>query len=491
MKAVMVMYDSLNRHLLPPYGCEWTHAPNFRRLAERTCTFDTSYVCSMPCMPARRDLLTGRPNFLHRSWGPLEPFDDSVPKLLAAHGTSTHLISDHYHYWETGGATYHCQYSTWQFHRGQEGDPWMGLVGDYERPKEVLGRPTDNLWTRQDWVNRMFMRREECQPQYNTFRAGLEFIDRNHDEDNWFLQIETFDPHEPFFSQRHYKDLYPHDYDGPHFDWPAYRPVEESPEAVAHCRYEYAAVLSMCDARLGDVLDAFDRYGLWDDTMLIVWTDHGFLLGEHGVWAKCWMPFWEEVARTPFFVWDPRCGVAGERRASLVQPAIDLGPTLLDFFGLEPTKDMLGKSLAATIAGDTPVREAAIFGMHGGHVNVTDGRYVYMRAPVAEENQPLYNYTLMPTNMRDFFPVAQLGSVELAPPFGFTKGCRTLRAPADGRWAGAYRWGTRLYDVVADPRQEETIDDSDVEARMVEHLRRLMAECEAPAEQYDRLGLSQ
>ena len=64
MKAVMVMFDSLNRHLLPPYGCDWTHAPNFARLARRAATFDRSYICSMPCMPARRDFHTGRPNLL-------------------------------------------------------------------------------------------------------------------------------------------------------------------------------------------------------------------------------------------------------------------------------------------------------------------------------------------------------------------------------------------------------------------------------------------
>ena len=103
MKAIVVMFDSLNRHMLPPYGCDWTHAPNFRRLVERTVTFDRSYICSMPCMPARRDLHTGRPNFLHRSWGPLEPFDDSVPGMLRENGVSSHLISDHYHYWEAGG----------------------------------------------------------------------------------------------------------------------------------------------------------------------------------------------------------------------------------------------------------------------------------------------------------------------------------------------------------------------------------------------------
>src|SRR4029077_5853354 len=104
-----------------------------------------------------------------------------------------------------------------------------------------------------------------------------------------------------------------------------------------------------------------------------VWTDHGFLLGEHESWAKVWLPFYEEIAHTPFFVWDPRRGQQGGRRNSLVQPSIDLGPTLLDFFGVERAPEMLGHSLADVIAADIPVREAALFGMHGTQVNVTDG----------------------------------------------------------------------------------------------------------------------
>lgn len=98
MKAIMLIFDSLNRHMLPPYGCDWVHAPNFERLAARSITFDNAYVGSMPCIPARRELHTGRYNFLHRSWGPLEPFDDSMPQLLKDHGVHTHLVSDHGHY---------------------------------------------------------------------------------------------------------------------------------------------------------------------------------------------------------------------------------------------------------------------------------------------------------------------------------------------------------------------------------------------------------
>ncbi len=490
MKAVMLMFDSLNRHFLPPYGCEWTWAPNFQRLAQRAVTFDRSYVCSMPCMPARRELHTGRPNFLHRSWGPLEPFDDSMPRLLHEAGVSSHLLSDHYHYWEAGDATYHCQYSTWQFLRGQEGDPWMGQVADPPMPDAVVGRQDGGYWTRQDWVNRQFMGREELQPQSQTFTAGIDFLERNHAQDGWFVQIETFDPHEPYFTQRHYQDLYPHDYHGAHFDWPAYRQVTETPEEVQHLRYQYAALLSMCDAKLGDVLDAFDRHGLWDDTMLLVWTDHGFALGEHGCWAKCWLPFYQEIAHTPFFVWDPRCGAAGERRQALVQPSLDLAPTLLRYFGQEPTPDMLGQDLADTVARDTPVREAALFGLHGGHVNVTDGDWVYMRAPASADNGPLCNYTLMPTDMRDLWGPARFAEVTLAEPFRFTKGARTMRTPARGDWARAFHHGTRLYDVRHDPQQSQTVDDAAVEAVMTAHLVRLMQDCDAPPEQYQRLGLA-
>ena len=111
MKAIMVMYDSLNREMLESYGCNWTKTPNFKRLAEKCVQFEQCYVGSMPCMPARRELQTGRINFFHRSWGPMEPFDDSMPEILKKGGVYTHLVSDHQHYWEDGGATYHNRYS--------------------------------------------------------------------------------------------------------------------------------------------------------------------------------------------------------------------------------------------------------------------------------------------------------------------------------------------------------------------------------------------
>ncbi|WP_018653255.1 sulfatase [Actinomadura flavalba] len=485
MKAIIVMFDSLNRHLLSPYARDtFVDAPNFARLARRAVTFDNFYAGSMPCMPARRELHTGRYNFLHRSWGPLEPFDDSMPQLLRDAGVHTHLASDHPHYWEDGGATYHTRYSTWEFFRGQEGDPWKGVVTD--RPPAGQRARMES----QDEVNRRYMPTEAEHSQTLTVDAGVHFIDTNADADRWLVQIEMFDPHEPFFTNNDdYRKKYGDD-PGPRFDWPPYARTVEPAGTVRRARNEYAALVSMCDRSLGRVLDAMDRHGLWDDTLLIVNTDHGFLLGEHGWWAKSVMPWFNELVHLPMFVWDPRTAGRDVRRGALAQ-TIDIAPTVLGFFGLEPTPDMQGRDLADVLESDRTVHDGALFGIHGGHVNVTDGRYVYMRAAADRANAPLEEYTLMPTHMRSRFAVRELAGWEPSAPLAFTKGLRTMRVAAAGSAQMSNPWlhGTLLFDLADDPGQERPLVDEEVELRMLALLQRLLRESDAPASQYRRLGL--
>lgn len=212
----MIMFDTLRKNALPSYGNEWIKAPNFKRLQEKTVTFDNFYAGSLPCMPARRELHTGRYNFLHRSWGPLEPFDDSMLEILKNNGTYAHLITDHSHYFEDGGCTYHNRYNSWEGFRGQEGDRWKAHIGDIEIPKQ-LETVKSGVSFKQNWVNRMYQQKEEDLSAYKTFKAGLDFIEINKTEDNWFLQIECFDPHEPFYTPQKYKDLYTHEYKGKYF----------------------------------------------------------------------------------------------------------------------------------------------------------------------------------------------------------------------------------------------------------------------------------
>lgn len=484
MKAIVVMFDSMSRHYLPPYGNNWVQAPNFERLAERSVTFDRCYVGSMPCIPARRELHTGRYNFLHRSWGPLEPFDDSMPEILRKAGIYTHMATDHYHYWQDGGATYHSRFNSFEFARGQEGDQWKGEVEDPVIPRY------HGSGSRQDWVNRKYLQNEEDYSQTKMFDHAKAFIDTNAKDDDWYLHVECFDPHPPFMAPQRFRDLYPHDYDGPHFDWPRYGPMTEddTQELVDHIRKEYAALISMCDYSLGRIMDAMDEHDLWDDTMLIVTTDHGFLLGEHDWWAFVRPPFYDEVSVKPLFIWDPRCSRAGERTDALVQTH-DIPATLLEYFDQEIPPDMHGKPLRETVATGEQVRDYALFGVFGGHVNITDGRYVYMRAPAKEANEPLYQYTQMPTHMTKRFSMEEMRTMQLAPPFRFTKGSPVNRIDATAFMADAYAFGTLLYDLAEDPSQQTPITDPELEDALVVEMLKLMDENDAPREQYERLGL--
>lgn len=489
MKAIMIMFDSLNRHMISPYGCDWTKTPNFTRLAQRTATFDQSYVCSMPCMPARRDMHTGRPSFIHRSWSPLEPFDDSVPQMLKQAGVHTHLATDHYHYFEDNGFHYNTKFSTWELFRGQEGDPCIGEAAKPNIPANINAKGRD-----QDWTNRKYIDSEDKMPMTQSFNAGIEYIKRNQNNDNWFLQLETFDPHEPYCTMPEHQAEYAEhfeNYDGEIFDWPGYKKVDETPEQVEHARYNYASLLTLCDKKLGQILDLMDEKNMWDDTMLIVCTDHGFSLGEHECWAKNWMPLYQEIAHTPFFVWDPRAGKSsqGQRRQALVQPCLDLGPTLLNYFNVPTTNTMTGKDLAQTIADDTPVRDAAIFGYHGCRVNITDGKYVYMRGNHKADVE-IFNYgTLLPALNQ-----SQRQIELMTKKWDFAKDFPLFKIPMgkskiDGETAFNASCGDLLYDVAADPNELTPIEDQAVTDRLCKQMKALLVEADAPTETYERLAL--
>ena len=227
---------------------------------------------------------------------------------------------------------------------------------------------------------------------------------------------------------------------------------------------------------------------MWKDTMLIVNTDHGFLLGEKDWWGKMIQPLYNEVANIPFFIWEPRSKKKNERRKSLVQ-TIDIAPTILEFFDIEKSNSMQGKILKDVIDSDASVRESALFGNFGCHVNVTDGKFVYMRAPVNPTNRPLNEYTLMPTHTWNLFSVRELQDIELKEPFSFSKGCKTMKIPVNISYNFSYIYGSLLFDLGNDPAQESPITDSKIEKRMIKLLIKLMKENDAPLEQFERLGL--
>ncbi len=353
---------------------------------------------------------------------------------------------------------------------------------DYEYCQNILNRET--YGTEADY------------PMVRCMDAGLDFLRRNSDAGDWFLQIETFDPHEPFCAPERFMQGRSTGYDGPTLDWPPYGRDEFSAAERDHLRATYEAKLAFCDEQLGRVLDMFDTQGLWEDTMLIVTTDHGYLLGEHQWWAKNRMPCYEEICHIPLFLHHPaEAGRAGTRCDALTQ-TVDLAPTVLAAHGLAPSPDMIGQDQRSAMAGKDR-REAVIFGSFGGAVNVTDGNHVLMRYPPDMDAANLWQYTVMPTTVGGAFSVAEMAGAEMAPPFRFTKGMPLMRVPLGEGNPYYYNQGpavlqdteTVMYDLQLDPQQQAPAQNKDVAARLDRKMLQIMRELDAPQEMIERIGL--
>lgn len=485
MKAIMVMFDTLSRRFLENYGCDWVQTPNFKRLEERCCRFDNFYGGSMPCMPARRELHTGKYNFLHRGWGPLEPFDFSCIEELKNAGIYTHLCTDHSHYFEDGGATYHNRFTTWEAFRGQEGDRWVPQ--DYAAvPKQRSMLSKQGVSVTQHYANITRQQEESSMSSVQTFHAGLDFIDHHARKDNWFLQIESFDPHEPFYVPQRFRELY-ESIDDAQFNWPAYGPVDQQlhGEELIQVRKEYAALITMCDEYLGKVLDKMDEHHLWEDTMLIVNTDHGFLLGEHGCMGKNFGPMYDEVIHIPFFLYDPNN--QGVKECKALTQTIDIAPTLLDHFKIACPK-MDGVSLLTCMKTQTDARDVALFGVHGSFTCMSDGKYVYMRANIHKDNQPMVECTLMPTMMRGFISCDAINQATFVSGDAYSNGVSYLKIPIKTFYDSSI-FGDQLFNVIDDPQQEHNLANDLDTKKYQKKLKEALLRYEAPKEEFERLGL--
>ncbi len=489
MKAVFIVLDTVRRDYLEAYGSSWVKTPNLARLSRAGVTFDNHWVGSLPCMPARREFMTGRHNFLYRGWGPIEPYDDVLPAELRKAGVFTHLLTDHFHYFELGGENYHTAFNTWEFFRGTEYDPWVSLVDAMALP-EHLGR-----LTAQNWHNRQRQQQEEDFSGPRTAAAAVEWLHANRNADQWFLQVEIFDPHEPFYCTDQYREMYGDTWDGPLYDWPKYEAVQDSPEAIEHIRKCYAGLLTMTDHWVGKVLDTLEELGLWDETLIVFTTDHGTMLGEHQYWMKNYMPVYNEIACLPLVMKLPGGERAGRRSAALTQ-TIDLMPTFLDYFGCPAPPHVYGHSLRSALDG-TSSRRDCIFGYFGKAMNITDGQHVYFRNPVNADGGPLYAYTAMPTGgLNRWYPREDYPRWEMGRYFGHTYNMPLYRIPEAGQVPeavpGEESFAGRhfLYDLREDPRQENPLQDPALEAHFVDRIVAHLQACEAPAEQYTRLGFA-
>ncbi|MBO9604857.1 MAG: sulfatase-like hydrolase/transferase [Paenibacillaceae bacterium] len=500
MKAIVIVADTVRRDYLSIYGNSNVITPNLERLRARSVRFDNHWSGSLPCMPARHDMLTGRLNFLERNWGGIEPFDDTLPQMLRRRGIFSHMCTDHYHYFETGAENYAQQFNTWELIRGQEDDPWVSLATPYTAEPPRYGKMSPQYDR-----NRTRFRSEADYPSPRTFQAAIDWLDANREASDYLLWVEAFDPHEPFDVPQHYLDLYGDTYDGPPFMWPEYKPCDLPADALQHIRTRYAALLTMTDAWIGKLLDKVDELDLWKDTSIVFTTDHGYLFGEHGCMAKNYMPMYNEINHLPLVVHLPGDRLAGACVDALTQN-IDLAPTLVDLLapdGVKPRNKLHGKSWLPLLNGETErIRDYALYGYFGKNVNITNGTHTYFRAAVRPDNSPISLYTAMPTTFWHYLGheyIADFARIETGrflqwtdyPVYKFAGDLIELRDKSQAfNCLGEHIREHLLFDLQHDYGQLRPLADPQLEAAFLALLKRALAEHDAPPEQYARLGLA-
>jgi hypothetical protein len=294
--------------------------------------------------------------------------------------------------------------------------------------------------------------------------------------------------------------MYDPDWEGAHLIWPPYgvdqiargRISQRQGRQIRAC---YGAKLTMIDRWVGRVLEALERNGLWESTVVIVCTDHGHYLGEKDIWGKPGVPIQRPLGHTPLFVAWP--GV-GPRAVEALTTNVDLFATLCDLFGVEVEHLTHGRSLAPLIRGEVErVREWALAGVWGREVSLVDERYSYARAP-SGENEPLSMWS----NRWSTMPLPRLPDLRLPPPddrafLDHMPGSTVpvIRQPFRAGdllpyWAYGEFLGTRLWDHREDPDEERNLAGGPVEKQLEEKLREALAEVDAPDDQLARLGLT-
>jgi iduronate 2-sulfatase len=340
--VLFVAVDDLNVHL-NCYGFKAVKSPNIDALAGRAMRFDRAY-CQYPlCNPSRSSLLSGRRPPRTKVDNNTTWFRDTIPDVVTLpqhfreHGYFTAKTGKIFHdglddpkAWDVGGTPHVVQQARTgqaKLDREKRADRWEKVEGEGEN-----------------------------EPDYKTATEAVELLERKHDKP-FFIAVGFRKPHVPFIAPKKYFDLYdpnrmelPPDF-APRVagTGPAYRPNfdlfirRDAPPPLARQGIAaYFAAISFMDAQLGRVMAALDRLGLRDNTIVSLFGDHGWHLGEKGMWSK--MTLFEVGVHAPLLISTPGMKTAGKNCATPVE-FVDIYPTLADMAGLPVPSGLDGRSL--------------------------------------------------------------------------------------------------------------------------------------------------
>jgi uncharacterized sulfatase len=334
--------DDLNVHL-NCYGFKVVKSPHIDDIARRGMRFDRAY-CQYPlCNPSRSSLLSGLTPPHTKVSGNITWFRDTIPDAV----TLPQYFREHGYFTARTGKV---------FHDGLD-DPKAWDVGymPHVVQQQKKGQAKMDRQNRADRWEKLEGEGEN-EPDYKTATQAIEFLERKHDKP-FFIAVGFRKPHVPFVAPKKYFDLYdpermelPPDF-APRVagNGPAYRPNfdlfinrDAPPPLAREGIAAYFAAISFMDAQLGRVMATLDRLGLRDNTIVSLFGDHGWHLGEKGMWSK--LTLFEVGVHAPLLISAPGMKNAGRNCATPVE-FVDIYPTLADLAGLPKPSRLDGRSL--------------------------------------------------------------------------------------------------------------------------------------------------
>lgn len=371
----------------------WADTPNFARLASDSAVFDRAYPESLPTVCVRRALHTGKRTFPFHNyvprkgdpvqlpgWMPIPNEQTTIAESFLEAGYRTALITDNWHLVKPS-MNFLRGFNQWELVRGQvldfyrsklpsekELEPWVvdGIRGT--AAYEMLAQHKANTHERDsesDWT------------PAQVFLRAANWLEQNGDASNFFLYIDSFDPHEPWDPPQHYVDRYSPSYVGKRVISPMYGPSDYlSTAELKQIRALYAGEVTLVDHWFGEFLRKVETLGLLDNTLIVLLSDHGICLGEHGLIGKLPWGMYPEVMDL-FMVVRPPGGIPGGQRLSQFVFNHDIIPTLFDYTGVShPHFD--GRSLRFLIEGQEESGRDAVTSMFWNFVWATTERYWYI-----------------------------------------------------------------------------------------------------------------
>lgn len=506
MNIILVLVDSLNKSALRIYNPDTPcRTPNIESFAQQGLVFDNHFVASLPCMPARREISAGRKEFMWRPWGPLEVYDPRLPREVQALGFNTALVTDHYHYWEETANGYMQGFMTLDMIRGHETDYHeLPSKGDVPKWVEKMSEFRSPYHMRQYWENVKTFQDEKDYFPAKTFSAAARWLEKYADRGPFFLQVESFDVHEPFHVPAPYDTMYTDGIEGDAGDyniWPPYQVYDDldafmqqtTAEELAYLKTQYFGKTTMVDKWFGHFLDKVGQLDLWDDTMVIFTTDHGHDLGERNIFGKQY-PHYDSHANIPMILWHPEHPGKGARVGGLTQ-TVDLFSTIIEAAGgTPPAATRHSRSMFPLIRSQKETRNDILYGTFGQGVCITDGEWTLFKSPVDNELLHSYSTTISRPLIVDNPIDGRVGGAP-AEPVDQGKFDPTVPYPT---WKIPIRIDPRtsenfLFHRASDPDQQNNLWDSHPgeRERMLVLLQKRLVEEGCPSEQFKRLGLQE